>query len=234
MGEIPVEGPTTTTGLQVVETLHAYGAFGLQPSAVVEPVYLTVSSSDPAPYGAEVGRCQTQTCEDGEVPEILQPNVDYNAYEGWYFLRTTAGCYDVTGNIRDEVMEWVSGVFCGVIPECAANQPVTGDPILALQGISAHPDASYIMKFNGPNAERGYLENYGSLGYCATPCYDTNTYSNGDWNPEGYDGTTAIVEVEAGVEYDVGSSGGQFVMYATQSQYTTLTEHALNAGDEAA
>lgn len=34
MGSVPVEGPTTTSGLQVVETVYAYDAFGLEPSVV--------------------------------------------------------------------------------------------------------------------------------------------------------------------------------------------------------
>ena len=54
MGAIPVDGPTTTTGLQVVETLHAYGAFGLQPSLVDGPVWVTVQEPGP-PFGAELG-----------------------------------------------------------------------------------------------------------------------------------------------------------------------------------
>jgi len=61
MGAIPVEGPTTTTGLQVVETLHAYGAFGLEPTVLQSEMIAIggADGSDVAPFGAEVGRCHT-------------------------------------------------------------------------------------------------------------------------------------------------------------------------------
>lgn len=58
MGAIPVEGGYTTTGLQVVQTLHAYGAYGLEPDADATPVWIRVTEA--GPYGAEVGRCATQ------------------------------------------------------------------------------------------------------------------------------------------------------------------------------
>lgn len=122
MGQIPVEGPTTTTGLQVVETLHAYGAFGLEPSVVDGPVWISIPEA--APYGAEVGRCQTQTCENDEEAEVLVLGQDYDAYEGWYFVRTTAGCYDQNGELRDEVIAWLYAQFCAVIPECSGEPTV--------------------------------------------------------------------------------------------------------------
>lgn len=127
MASVPVEGPTTTTGLQVVETLSAYDAFGLQPSVVDGPVMITYDAA--APYGAEVGRCQTKDCEGGEDPEMLVAEVEYDAYHGWYFLRTTAMSYTEYGELRDELMAWLYGQFCAVIPECTMEPE---NPIVAM------------------------------------------------------------------------------------------------------
>ena len=116
MGTVPVQGPTTTTGLQVVETLSAYDGFGLQPSVVDGPVMITAGAD--APFGAEVGRCQTKDCDDGEEPEMLVAEQEYDAYEGWYFVRTTAASYNEYGELKDELWAWLYGQFCAVIPEC--------------------------------------------------------------------------------------------------------------------
>lgn len=217
MGTIPVEGPTTTTGLQVVETVFAYDAFGLEPSAAAEPVYITAVAG---PYGAELGKCSTQGCEAEDEAAmdaaVLVTDADYNAYDGWYFLRTTAGCYDPdSGDLKDDVYLWLQEVFCPVIPECAG---VDEDPVLIMQGISQHPDASHVITFAGPAAEFEYGTDYQSLVYCATPCYDVANY-NGEtgWTTAGYDGATEYVEVEEGVDYDVGSGAGQFVIAVKQS-----------------
>jgi len=56
MGTIPVEGPLTTTGLQVVETLWAYDLIGLEPTQVLDPVMYTLTESPP--FGIELGSCQ--------------------------------------------------------------------------------------------------------------------------------------------------------------------------------
>jgi len=61
-------------------------------------------------------------CDNDEEIEILNFGEDYNAYEGWYFLRTTAGCYDDFGEVRDNVYEWVNLIFCPVIDGCAFEQ----------------------------------------------------------------------------------------------------------------
>lgn len=66
--------------------------------------------------------------------EILNFGEDYNAYEGWYFLRTTAGCYDNDGEVRDDVFEWVTRVFCPIIPGCALEQEE--NPVLSMQGVT--------------------------------------------------------------------------------------------------
>lgn len=126
MGSVPVEGPTTTSGLQVVETLYAYEGFGLEPSVVDgDASGLTIQINDMAPYGAEVGRCQTSDCEGNAQEEILEMDTDYDPYHGWYFLRTTASSYDAEGNLNDDLWAWLYGQFCVVIPECSGTLPPT-------------------------------------------------------------------------------------------------------------
>lgn len=39
MGQIPVDGPTTSTGIEIVSTYHLYGATGIAPDAAAEPVW---------------------------------------------------------------------------------------------------------------------------------------------------------------------------------------------------
>jgi len=119
MGTAPVEGPMTTTGLAVFQTSYAYDEWGLEPSVVDGPVYIQVSGA--APYGAEVGRCQTKSCDgtDEEAQlEILEVGVDYDAYEGWYFLRTTSESYRDDGALQDDLGAWLASLFCAVHPEC--------------------------------------------------------------------------------------------------------------------
>lgn len=58
MGSIPVEGPFTSAGILAVENVHAYGAFGLEPNADAEAVWLSIAE-DP-PFGAEIARCYDQ------------------------------------------------------------------------------------------------------------------------------------------------------------------------------
>jgi len=140
MGSIPVEGPTTSTGLQVVETLHAYGAFGLEPSVANGPVMFTLGGedgSDVAPFGAEVGRCSSQTCDDPSDPEILEYGVEYDYYTGWYVYRTTPNSYTDEGEIKDEVYLWLSTTFCPVIPDCQMESEPT---YITMHGIDRNPD----------------------------------------------------------------------------------------------
>jgi hypothetical protein len=125
MGSVPVEGPTTTTGLQVVETLTAYDGFGLEPSVVDgDESGSVIQINEMAPYGAEVGRCQVQDCGSGFV-EILELDTDYDPYHGWYFIRTTASSYDSEGLLHDDLWAWLYGAFCTVIPECSGTLPPT-------------------------------------------------------------------------------------------------------------
>lgn len=119
MGSTHVEGPLTSTGLAVVQTLYAYDGFGLEPSVVNGPVYIQLPEA--APYGAEVGRCQTKSCagEDAEAQlEFLEVGVDYDAYEGWYFLRTTSESYRTDGQLQDDLGAWLVNLFCAVDPDC--------------------------------------------------------------------------------------------------------------------
>ena len=58
MGEIPVDGAYTSTGIEIVSSLHAYGLFGLEPDSDAEPYYLPIDGpAGPAPYGAELAVC---------------------------------------------------------------------------------------------------------------------------------------------------------------------------------
>jgi hypothetical protein len=59
----------------------------------------------------ELGRCQEYGCPNDEVAEVLQEGVDYNVFEGWYYFHLTAGCYDVTGEVKPSVQEYVYSVF---------------------------------------------------------------------------------------------------------------------------
>ena len=122
MGEIAVDGPYTSTGIEIVNTYHLYGATGIGENLDAEPVYVTVT--EPGPWGAEFGRCYDQRCE-GEVPEILEYNVDYNIYEGWYILRTTALCYTELGEMRQEIIDWYYGILCEFLPDfpCGDDEP---------------------------------------------------------------------------------------------------------------
>ena len=118
MGTVPVQGPTTTTGLQVVETLSAYDGFGLEPSIANGPVMISYDSMPP--FGAEPIKCSTKDCDEGE-PEVLQLGVEYDAYDGWYSIRTTAACYGDDGQLKDDLWQWLYGAFCNVIPECSGE-----------------------------------------------------------------------------------------------------------------
>lgn len=67
--------------------------------------------------------------------------------------------------------------------------------------MAQHPDASYMVNF-------AYLEgspDYGTWVYCPSACYDMNAVGG---TIDGYDGVTEYYEVETGVDYDIGSSGG--------------------------
>lgn len=52
---------------------------------------------------------------------MLALDTDYDAYHGWYFVRTTAASYDANGDVRDELMAWLYGAFCAVIPDCGGD-----------------------------------------------------------------------------------------------------------------
>jgi len=118
MGSMPVEGPLTTTGLQVVETLWAYDGLGLEPSGLMEgSVYVTPT----APPCGEAGRCLEYGCGEEETPEILVVGTEYDAYHGWYYFQTTATCYveyDGEMTMSDAVNEWLAASFCAVTDTC--------------------------------------------------------------------------------------------------------------------
>jgi len=168
MGSIPVEGPTTSTGLQVVETLHAYGAFGLEPSVANGPVMFTLGGedgSDVAPFGAEVGRCSSQTCDDPSDPEILEYGVEYDYYEGWYYVQTTPQCYNTNGELYDFFNEYMYGLFCGIIPSCPGYQSPEAS-IVWYQGIQQHPESNEAVIYNF--SELGPWTDVITLNYCET------------------------------------------------------------------
>jgi len=90
-----------------------------------------------------------------------------------------------------------------------------------------HPDASYIVNFD-------YLEaspDYATWVYCESACYDMS--AEGLENPmDAYDGVTPYVAVETGVDYDVGSSGGQVM--ATISAAQSMNSMAFTEEEGAA
>jgi len=50
------------------------------------------------------------------VPEALAYFTDYNVYEGWYFVRTTADSYYANGELKDQLSVWMEQEFCDVVP----------------------------------------------------------------------------------------------------------------------
>jgi len=50
------------------------------------------------------------------VPEALAYFTDYNVYEGWYFVRTTADSYYANGELKDQLSVWMEQEFCEVVP----------------------------------------------------------------------------------------------------------------------
>jgi len=141
---------------------------------------------------------------------------DYNLYEGWYFVRTNANSYySRDGTIKDQVRAWFYGEFCDVIDaiECAAENEEESvveseeEPtrnIIAMQGFSQHPDASKTVNFVDD-----FDDSYLSFVYCPSYCYDESTYQL--WEVQGYDGVTDFDVVYKYYDYDVGTSGGQFM-----------------------
>jgi len=194
---------------------------------------------DVAPFGAEVGRCHTNNCDlsdHPDDPEILTYGQEYNAYERWYFLRTTAASYDANGNIKDELLEWLWRQFCPVIAECADSSP---PEIVVYQGLSRHPDATKAINFDG---DRGADpdETYGTLNYCAASCYNMDV----SWSAAGYTGSdpwdgdqntqndyTPVSVTGYNIDYDVGQSGGQFLVSQTAEQVAAM--EALSDGERA-
>lgn len=51
-------------------------------------------------------------------------------------------------------------------------------------------------------------DTYLSLMYCMAECYDMDVSG---WSVDGYDGATTYGPVQVGIDYDVGSSAGQFM-----------------------
>lgn len=121
MGTMPVAGPLTTTGLQVVDTMWAYDQLGLEPSANSA---LVTQFGNPPPCG-ELGRCLEYGCGDDEVPEVMEYGVDYDLYHGWYYFQTTATCYveyDGSVTMSDAVNEWLGTAFCAFTDTCVDPQ----------------------------------------------------------------------------------------------------------------
>jgi len=150
------------------------------------------------------------------VPEALAYFTDYNVYEGWYFVRTTADCYYASGELKDQVHAWLQQEFCEVVPgaECAdersepevvsESEEEPEPAVLAMQGFTQHPDDSYTVSI-----DLTYDATYVDLVYCAAKCYDELTYT--EWQVAGYDGVTDYSPVAKYGEYDVGANGGQFM-----------------------
>lgn len=70
--------------------------------------------------------------------------------------------------------------------------------------------------------------------YCVSACYTTTLDGNGEatWSTDGYDGATSYGPVQVGVDYDVGSSGGQFMVVVTSDQAGAFD--ALSEGEKTA
>ena len=86
-----------------------------------------------------------------------------------------------------------------------------------MQGIpQATGSASHIVNFDGVF---DFGDAYGDLVYCQSHCYDTSgVWESGDIR--GYDGSTPyeVITYSTGIDYDVGSQGGQFMMVTKESQ----------------
>lgn len=162
------------------------------------------------------------------MPEVIQVGVDYNLYEGWYFIRTTADSYWANGDVKDELMAWVYGEFCAIIDGC--DEAIIEEPeeaaVIMMQGVMQNPSSSHII-----NIEDDLDDSFMSLVYCHSACYDTDTYS--DWELQGYDGTTPYDPIYKYTDYDVGMGGGQF-MYVVDADQWNNYEKAPPADQNAA
>jgi len=89
-----------------------------------------------------------------------------------------------------------------------------------------HPDASKVVNFGG---DRGADpdELYGTMNYCASSCYNMDV----SWSVAGYTGSdpwdgdentmndyTPVSVTGYDIDYDVGQSGGQFMISQTAEQ----------------
>lgn len=142
------------------------------------------------PWGAELGRCWDQYCTD-EDPEILDFYTDYNIFEGWYILRTTADCYDVNGDLREELDSWLDTVLCFLDPETECPETTDPNEIVYIYPLpdSSSPNHFFIMKtyfeYNGV---------YNTLGYCPNKCVDMGNMGPGDDPLAAYDGSPYLTE----------------------------------------
>ena len=69
----------------------------------------------------------------------------------------------------------------------------------------------------------GYIHD---LQYCSSNCYDDSAvdYSDPNYSPlDAYDGS-GYVPVEYGVDYGIGSGGGQFIMTSNMEQITNMQQ----------
>lgn len=130
---------------------------------------ISVPSSDPPPYGMEFGRCLGAEMEcdyTSEEFEVLELDVEYNAYEGWYFLRTTAAAYsDITGELNDDIGLYAITILCDALPGCVTPELY---PTYYLQGIWYAPEDTYPVIIDEFHE---YWDMFMTISYCAEQCY---------------------------------------------------------------
>jgi len=134
LASMPVEGPRTTMGLQVVETLWA-ADMGYGPSSDGSSYDFLMTE----PPCGELRWCSEYGCAEGEQPDVMEVGFEYDALMGYYYFQTTYDCYGQDGELTDALNEWVYVTF-GFALSAPADEPeqtnvFTEDPIVMVQGM---------------------------------------------------------------------------------------------------
>lgn len=89
---MPVDGPETTAGFAIAQTIWLSDYTPLQPGYFGEEQTMFTYESNP-PFGIELAKCNSKPCGEGEVAEVLELGSEYDLNSGWYFMRTTSGAH---------------------------------------------------------------------------------------------------------------------------------------------
>jgi len=129
-------------------------------------------------------------------------------------MATTAEGYNEEGGIMDEAYMWAYDTFCEWNTETGQGGCYWEDPNTAVfqSGLPTHGDDTFEITFDYiPDA-------YYTFYYCVAECFDT------DFNSEsyGYDGVTEYVPLMPYITYNIGATGGQFVVATEYWKYARI------------